>query len=114
MFEGLNPGATIIDGNEPSYYIDDTRKFVENTDQTDYKFCRFDGPKSLCDPAILKKWHSQGQVAMAPYLENCYNRYTPNVWSTPDYQSKWMTHNIYNSLMTTDQYVWIYIESMDF
>ena len=114
MFEALNPGATIIDGNEPSFYIDETRKFVENSDQTDYKFCRIDAPKGLCDTEVIKKWNKQGQVAMSTYMDLCYNRYSPDAWNTPDYQSKWMTHNVYNSLMTTDKYVWIYIERMDF
>jgi hypothetical protein len=114
MLDGLNKNSILIDGNETSYYINESRKYVENSDQADYKFCRFDAPEKLCDSATLVKWHTQGQIAMAPYLEYCYNRYSPKSWSKPEYQSKWMAHNVYNSLLATDQYVWIYIEGMDF
>lgn len=114
MIEGLNKNSIIIDGNETSYYSNESRKYVESSDQMDYKFCKYDAPQILCDSAILKKWKKQGQVAMAPYFDYCYNIYLPNSWSFPAYQSKWMTHNIYNALLTTDQYVWLYVESMDF
>nr|MBA3705835.1 T9SS type A sorting domain-containing protein [Bacteroidota bacterium] len=79
-----------------------------------YKHVRLEATPKVCDPTLLPKWNKQGQVAMTPYLEFCYNRYNPQNYSTPLYQSKWMTHNIYNSLLTTDQYVWTYIESMNF
>lgn len=114
MLEGLNSGSILIDGNETSYYIDETRKYFEYSDQNDYEFNRIEAPAIFCDSLLLKKWNTQGQVAMAPYLEKCYNRYGSEKWNTPDYQSKWMTHNVYNSLLASDQYVWIYIERMDF
>ena len=114
MLEGLNPGSTLIDGNETAYYVDETRKYFEYSDQMDYKFNRIDAPAKLCDSVVLKKWNEQGQVAMATYLDKCYNRYAPESWSTPDYQSKWMTHNIYNSLLASEQYVWVWMEGMDF
>ena len=114
MLEGLNSGSILIDGNEVSYYIDETRKYFENSDQNDYKFNRIDAPALFCDSLLLKKWNTQGQVAMATYLDKCYNRYGSEKWNTPDYQSKWMTHNVYNSLLASDQYVWVWIEGMDF
>jgi len=114
MLEGLNRGSILIDGNEPSYYIDETRKYLEGSDENDYSYTRYDATIKLCDATALKKWNAQGQVAMSPYLDNYYNIYSPVSWSTPEYQSKWMMHNVYNSLLASDQYVWVYIESTDF
>ena len=114
MVEGLNPGSIIVDGNETAYYVDETRKYFEDSDQNDYLFNKKVAPAVLCDSVINKKYASQGQIAMASYLELCYNKYSFKPWSTPEYQSKWMKHNVYNSLLATDKYVWIWAESMDF
>ena len=113
MLEALNAESLLIDGNETSYYINSSREHVENSDAS-YNHVRLEATPKVCDPALLSKWHKQGQIAMAPYLELCYNRYNPQSWSTPEYQSKWMMHNVYNGLLTTDQYVWLYIENTNF
>lgn len=113
MLEALGPKGTIIDGNEGSYYLDESRKYVEDSDQGDYQFAR-SAAKALCSPELLSKWNAQGQVAMAPYVDLCYNLFSPAKWRTPEYESRWMRHNIYNSLLTSDQYVWVYVEKIDF
>ena len=53
MVEGLNPGSIIVDGNETSYYIDETRKYFEDSDQNDYAFNKKVAPAVLCDSVIL-------------------------------------------------------------
>ncbi|HEX8547196.1 MAG TPA: Ig-like domain-containing protein [Cytophagaceae bacterium] len=113
MLEALNEESILIDGNEPSYYISDSKEYI-NSGAASYYHVRLEAIPKVCDPTLLNKWNKQGQVAMAPYLEYCYNRHEPNSWSTPSYQSQWMAHNVYNSLLATDQYVWTYIESMNF
>jgi hypothetical protein len=113
MVEALNPESIIVDGNEGSYYVDETRKYVEESDQSDYITARNSAQK-LGAADILPKWNKQGQVAMAPYWDLCNNIYHPQSWRTPEYLSKWTMHNIYHSLLTTDEYVWLYVEDMDF
>ncbi|HEX8545340.1 MAG TPA: Ig-like domain-containing protein, partial [Cytophagaceae bacterium] len=113
MLEALNPESILVDGNETSYYINDSKEYINGNDAS-YYHVRIEATPKVCDPILLGKWNQQGQVAMAPYLDYCYNRYFPNNWSNPAYQSQWMTHNIYNSLLAADQYVWTYIEGMNF
>lgn len=113
MLEALNSESILVDGNETAYYINSSREHVENSDAS-YNHVRLVATPKVCDPTLLPKWNKQGQLAMAPYLELCYNRYSPKSYSTPTYQSNWMKHNIYNGLLTTDQYVWTYIEKMNF
>ena len=113
MLEALGSNASIIDGHEGSYYIDESRKYFEDSDQGDYPFARKAG-QTLCAPELLSKWNARGQVAMAPYVDLCYNLYSPAKWRTTEYQSRWLQHNIYNSLLASDQYVWIYVEKIEF
>ncbi|MBD2770105.1 T9SS type A sorting domain-containing protein [Hymenobacter sp. BT664] len=113
MLEALNSESTIIDGNGTAYYINSSREYVENS-AASYTHVRLEATPAVCDPMLLSKWNAQGQVAMAPYLDFCYNLYDDQPYSTPLYQSRWMKHNVYNSLLTTDQYVWVYIEQMNF
>ena len=113
MLEALGSKASIIDGHEGSYYIEESRKYFEDSDQADYPFARKAG-QTLCAPELLSKWNTRGQVAMAPYVDLCYNIYSPAKWRTTEYQSRWLQHNIYNSLLASDQYVWIYVEKIEF
>ncbi len=113
ILEALNSESILVDGNETSYYINSSREHVENSDAS-YTHVRLEATRKVCEPTLLAKWNKQGQVAMASYLDYCYNRYFPQAYSTPSYQSNWMKHNVYNGLLTTDQYVWTYVESMNF
>jgi hypothetical protein len=114
MLEAIGPEGVLIDGNEGSYYLDESRKYVENSDQGDYPYCKVVAPKALCAPELLAKWGAQGQVAMAPYFDMCYNLYEPFPWRTPEYEGRWMKHNVYHSLMSSDRYVWLYFERLNF
>jgi hypothetical protein len=115
MLEGLNPRSQLIDGNESSFYCNDTRQYYTETQvQGDYYTLRILAPSKVCDSTIIAKWNGQGQVAMSVYFDYAYNLYEPKNWSTPEYQSKWMIHNVYHSLLATDEYVWLYVEDMDF
>ena len=114
MLEALNADSVLVDGNEGSYYCSDTTNYVQdNVHGSNYNLIRLSA-SNVCDPALLPKWNLQGQVAMAPFMDYCYNIYSPQTWNTPTYQSKWMKHNVYNSLLATDQYAWVYVESMNF
>jgi hypothetical protein len=69
---------------------------------------------AFCDPALLDKWNRQGQVAMAPYYDFCFNLMYPQPWRTSDYESQWWKHNVYHSLLNTDEYAWAYFEQFSF
>lgn len=105
--------ADIVDGNEGSFYLDESQKYLTGSDQGDYPFVQ-SAARDLCAPELQAKWNRQGQVAMAPYVDLCYNLYSPIKWRTPEYESKWLWHNIYQSLLASDQYVWIYAAKIDF
>ncbi len=114
MLKGLNATSSLIDGNETSYYINETRKYTDAIDENSYAFAKYTAPLKIADAAVLPIWQKKGGVAFAPYLELCYNRYSEKKWSTPTYQSNWLKHNVYHSLLHNDEHVWMYVESFNF
>ncbi|HEX8549591.1 MAG TPA: Ig-like domain-containing protein [Cytophagaceae bacterium] len=108
MLEGATQGAVFIEGNEGSYSYDETRKFTSG-----YEYIRNEntGSINLIAGEIRSKFNSQGQIAMALYVDQLYGR-DGTGWSE-NYYSNWFVHNVYNGLLTSDQYVWCYSESID-
>ena len=52
MLEAIGPKAVLIDGNEGSYYLDESRKYLEDSDQGDYPFVQ-SAAQALCAPELL-------------------------------------------------------------
>lgn len=111
MLDGLKSGLTITDGNEPSYYYDNSEKYLAA-----YHMMR-QRALSLIPVANVPKFLLQTQASQALYMDYIFARVPwPNVpakYMTPEEQAKWFEHNVYWALRTTDEYVWLYSEKMN-
>jgi phage baseplate assembly protein gpV len=98
MLDVLSPNATIIDGNEATYYYRDTDWF--------YAFSNVvkNPPPGWIAPENMEKYRRQVQYGTAVWVEGTI--YSSG--NTDDYRSRWWQHNIYNSLATADEYVFFF------
>lgn len=108
LLDSLGPQATLIEGDEESYYWGTSNKWFER-----YGEYRGDFRTRRCKPENFAKFDKQYQVAKSVYADICYGVY-PGV---KPHQSnianrKWLEHNFYAGLATTDEYVWLYNEAM--
>ena len=103
LLEAANPDSMIIDGNEGSYWYDETRKFVQG-----YNYVYEAADKLLANSEL---WNTNGQYGAAIYVDNIYDLWNQQSedWGQ-DYADKWLKHNIYHALLTSDKYVWVYSE----
>lgn len=108
MLDGATSGAVFIEGNEGSYGYDETRKFASGYD---YIRNESTGAINLISADVRHKFSSQGQIAMALYVDQLYGR-DGTGWPTAYYKN-WFIHNVYNGLLVSDQYVWCYSESLN-
>lgn len=109
LLDGASAGTEIVDGSEgDSYYLAETRDY-------DAMYGRIETAASslLAEP---KKWQSRGRVAYAIYVDYAAGYLDSNLnaisrpWGSA-YYDKWIEHNVYNSLLHSDRYVWLYGES---
>lgn len=109
MLEAANSGTKIIDGNEGgSYYIDETRRYALN-----YNYIK-NAIKNIAVKNIkLEKNVQIGYAIYVDYVSGYLNQDMVNTtnreWEE-EYYSMWMKHNIYQALLNTDKYVWVYSE----
>lgn len=111
MLDGATKGAVFIEGNEGSYGYDETRKFSQG-----YNYIKnaSTGAINLLAADVRDKFRTQGQVAMALYIDQLYGRYGGGgAVQSPAYYNSWFSHNVYNGMLIADQYVWCYSEDMD-
>ncbi len=115
MLEAANPGAVFVDGNEHGYYYTDRDDFERAR-----KLVRQDA-RPLVPVDLWAKYSKQVQVG-APVFPNWLIGDWPHQsqgWVPPDFLSHWeqlryVESQMYNALATTDEYVWVYNEHMDF
>jgi hypothetical protein len=121
MLDVIGPEVTMVDGRIPykdlagTYYFDDTRKFAFA-----YDYVR--GASTFVSPENREKYSQQVQVGHALYtdytlgqsqLENLDGK-LPEAYRTwqDDYFQQWWQHNVYESLASSDQYVYLFTETM--
>lgn len=111
MLEGLGPRMTITDGNEPSYYYDSSEKYFSA-----YHMMR-QRALNLVPPELVPKFQTNTQASQALYVDYVFAKVPwPNIparFMTPEEQAKWFEHNVYWALRTTDEFVWLYSEKMN-
>ena len=112
MLKVANPRVRFTDGNEsPSYYSRDSRAYFRG-----YHRMR-NNALSLIDAENHERYRTQVLVGHALYLDYLTGVRTrrPNlgIYVSPADRLKWVEHNIYWSLTTSDEYVWVYHEFMD-
>lgn len=93
----------IVDGAENlSYYIDETLEY-----RTAYQLA-IDAAKNLLSSKSFAKLDQNLQISMAMYPAHYVSNYkTQNNLSEQDI-TKWLIHNVYNSLLHADEYAWIF------
>lgn len=111
MLEGLGPRMTITDGNEPAYYYDSSEKYFSA-----YHMMR-QRALNLVPPELVPKFQTNTQASQALYVDYVFAKVPwPNIparFMTPEEQAKWFEHNVYWALRTTDEFVWLYSEKMN-
>jgi hypothetical protein len=121
MLDAIGPEVTIVDGRiayqnlAGTYYFDDTRKYSFAHD-----YVR--GARAYVSSENQTKYDQQVQVGHALYtdytlgqsqIENLEGKLPKpyRTWSD-DYFQQWWKHNVYHSLATADQYVYVFTETM--
>jgi len=110
MLDVINPQARIIDGNESSYYYTDNNGYFRG-----YHAMKEEA-RSIVEPDNRDKFTAQVEAGMALYVDQVMSlRTTPVIanWLQPDERLKFWEHNVYWSLFSTDEYVWLYSERMN-
>ena len=111
MLDAAKPGTIITDGNESSYYYENEQQY-QNA-------CRgihaaASGP--LVAPENRAKYRARVQCAQALYVDHLLDmrdRKNVSAFMTPRERARWFEHNCYWALTTSDRYVWLYSEKMN-
>ncbi len=111
MLDAISPRAQIIDGNELTYY---------NINASDFDATAKDirDAAKIVAPENRAKYASQVKVANAAFVDGVMDLYkSPRFFgyymnSDAD-RLKLFEHNIYHGLRTSDEFVWVYSESVD-
>ncbi|HJN17111.1 MAG TPA: sugar-binding protein, partial [Armatimonadota bacterium] len=110
MLDAAGPSITITDGNESAYYYEDTETF----------FSARQGMKtdalSMVAPENVPEYRAHVRVANALYVDHLFNLRTQeylSAYMTPEERAKWFEHNVYYALRTSDEFVWLYSEKMN-
>jgi hypothetical protein len=122
MLDVIGPNVTLVDGRfsynklDGTYYFDTTSKFTE--------FARpyVRDADIYLSPENRSKYAAQVQLGHAVFPDYVFGLLVntqlkdkvPSYYTsmTEDYKSKWLEHNTYYALKTTDQYVYFYNEQM--
>ncbi len=110
MLDAAGPGVIITDGNESAYYYQDALSFYRA-----YHAIR-QSALAMVAPDNTGKYRTQVQASQALYVDHLLNLRTQEYLSAylePDERAKWFEHNVYYALTTTDEYVWLYSERMN-
>jgi len=110
MLEAAGPQVQLIEGNEPSYYYTDPAQFYQA-----YWEIR-QGARINVPDALKAKFDRQERAANALYVDHLFAmRSRPNVSTgmTPQERAQWFEQNVYYGLKTSDEYVWLYSEKMN-
>jgi hypothetical protein len=111
MIEAANPGTQLIDGNESSYYYETPAEFTDA-----YKVMRH-GAKVNVPDSLKAKFDEHHRAGNALYPDHLYGlrpeRKYISSYMTPQQQNKWFEQNVYYSLKTSDEYVWLYGQHMN-
>jgi hypothetical protein len=111
MLDAMGPGVTITDGNEPSYYYLNSESYYAAYHQMRQ------GALGLVPPEDVAKFLTQTQASQALYMDYVFAKVPwkgiPALFMNAAERVKWFEHNTYWALRTTDEYVWLYSEKMD-
>ncbi len=112
MLEAASDQAVLIDGNEPSYY------YLRGTDFDDARKYSLETAQIMVAPALRAKYQKQMRFSNAVYMDGVMNlwdsaRFFGYYLKNNTERGQLITHNVYHGLRTTDEFVWVYGENMD-
>lgn len=114
MLDEAAPDTTIIDGNEHSYYYTERQEFIDAHKLIKERLLTF------IDEKNREKYARQVKLGHAVYIDHLFSLGKPeetrlkvSYHLTPQERQKWLEHNTYYGLSTSDEYVWCYSEEMN-
>ncbi len=110
MLDAMDPDTVLTDGNEPAYYYHDKAQYFQI-----YHYIRQTALGAIA-PQNWRKYRAQVQVAQALYVDHLFGlrgRPYESNYMTPEERAQWFEHNTYWALYTSDRYVWLYSEKMN-
>jgi len=113
MLDAAGPEVIITDGNEPAYY------YTRPLDYFRIYHTIRQSALSMVAPENVRKYRQQVQVAQALYVDYVFGlgvwgeRSVPARTLTAEERARWFEHNTYYALQSSDEYVWLYSEQMN-
>ena len=110
VLRGAAPTTVIVDGNEGAYYYESADEYLGFV-----RFSRELLPQAYVAPDLRARYHARVQAGSSYYNGYCYGhfRHTPAPNLTSEERAKWLEHNVYWALSTSDEYVWEWLERMN-
>jgi hypothetical protein len=111
MLDVINPQAQLIDGHEGSYYLTKAQDFDAFRE---YK----KAAREYVSAENRAKYDNQVKIAHAVYVDGLLNlakspRFFGYYLQSDLERQQMLEHNLYQGLRTSDEYVWVYNENMD-
>ncbi len=111
MAQGAQTHVEIIDGNENAYYYTNNCRYLDSYHLVTQR------ARYLIAPGAWPAYLNTVRMGQALYIDQYYglrqNTKTLGNVMTHEEQVKWLEHNTYWALYTTDRYVWCYSERMN-
>jgi hypothetical protein len=111
--EAASPEARFIDGNEGSYYYTSSEQYFRAYQAIHQR------DAGLLPPDLRAKYQREVEAGQALYVDHDFALRQPNTGKylsykmTPVDRAKWFEYNTYWALYSTDEYVWLYSERMN-
>ncbi len=111
MLDVINPQAQLIDGHEGSYYLTSAQGF---DDFREYKR----RARAYVSAENRAKYDRQVKIAHAVFADGLLNllkspRFLGYYFENDLQRRQMLEHNTYHALRSSDEYVWVYNENMD-
>jgi hypothetical protein len=113
MLSVINKNAQMIDGNEGSYYYQKPAQFY------DAYWQMREGAKVNVPKELWGKYETNEKAANALYVDRLFSLrpetfgYQISAGMTPEERAQWFEQNTYYALKTSQEYVWLYSEKMN-
>jgi len=110
MMDGVKGKTVMVAGNEDAYYYDSPEKYTRSVQ------IMKEGVKNYFDSASWPKYQRHVQAGQAVWIGfwcNLLPMRLPCSNMTPEERAKVIEHNIYYALKTSDRYVWMWSELMN-
>lgn len=105
MLEAAKPGDILVEGNEMSYYYQESTMFTDIYNEFRlHKFTKY-GANDLQD-----KYKTQVQIGHGIYPSLYYGKFRWSHKYNDKQHDTWWENQLYNALLTSDKYVWIWTE----